>query len=282
LRVSANYLGIHVPRLDDFNISKSAFILPFIASWEPDIFLKNYDKIKSSKKAYEAELLDQKSVYIALLSDVAVNYINILQYDYLINAQKEIVQIKGEEFARAKKKLSQGIVDEDYVESIKQDLKKESSSLDDLQKQREDVLNSFAILIGISPNEIDEIKRGNLEGFEYKRKIPDTIESDVIFSRPDVLMAEKNLEKMKIDVRIARKEFLPTFNITGLWAFNTLASGSFFSWESSLATLMAGATQDIFMGGRKIANLKIQKAEYERIFEQRCKRGQYCPLLHKI
>ena len=76
------------------------------------------------------------------------------------------------------------------------------------------------------------------------------------------------LEKAKIDIRVARKEFLPRFNITGIWAFNTIAPGSFFSWESSLAALLAGATQDIFTGGRKIANLKFQKAKYEELFEQ--------------
>lgn len=76
------------------------------------------------------------------------------------------------------------------------------------------------------------------------------------------------LEKAKIDIRVARKEFLPRFNITGLWIFNTIAPGTFFSWESSLAAILAGASQDIFTGGRKIANLKIQKAKYEELFEK--------------
>ena len=61
---------------------------------------------------------------------------------------------------------------------------------------------------------------------------------------------------------------MPTFNITGLWVFNTIAPGSFFSWESSLAAIIAGASQDIFTGGRKIANLKIQKARFEELFEK--------------
>ncbi len=30
---------------------------------------------------------------------------------------------------------------------------------------------------------------------------------------------------------------------------------------------MAGATQDIFTGGKKVANLKTQKAKYEELFE---------------
>lgn len=129
----------------------------------------------------------------------------------------------------------------------------------------------FSTLIGrgINVKTINsDIPRGNIDDFEYNAVIPSEIESDAIFSRPDVKRAEMALEKAKIDIRVARKEFLPTFNITGVWAFNTIAPGSFFSWESSLAALLAGATQDIFAGGRKIANLKFQKAKYEELFEQ--------------
>lgn len=64
-----------------------------------------------------------------------------------------------------------------------------------------------------------------------------------------------------------KKEFFPRFNITGVWIFNTISPGTFFSWESSLAIIMAAAVTDIFAGGRKIANLKIKKAVYEQLFE---------------
>ena len=79
---------------------------------------------------------------------------------------------------------------------------------------------------------------------------------------------EKKLEKAKIDIRIAKKEFFPRFNITGVWIFNTISPGSFFSWESSIASIMAAAVTDLFAGGRKIANLRIKKAVYEQLFEE--------------
>ena len=126
----------------------------------------------------------------------------------------------------------------------------------------------LAVLTGESALNIDCLQRGDMDSFEYSGIIPDEITSDVIFSRPDVMAAEAALEKAKIDTRIARKEFLPRFNITGIWAFNTIAEGSFFSWESSLAAILAGAVQDIFKGGQKIANLRFQKAKYEELFEK--------------
>ena len=90
--VSANYLGIKVPELDNFQLKENAFVLPFMASYEADFLLKNRDKTKAVKKSYEAAKFNEKAVYIALLTDVATVYTNILQYDDLIEKQTEVLK----------------------------------------------------------------------------------------------------------------------------------------------------------------------------------------------
>lgn len=267
LSVGANYLGIKVPDLDNFQLKTNAFILPFIANYEADILLKNRDKTKSTKKSYEASKQDEKAIYIALLTDVATTYTNILQYDEIINKQKELVNISQEILENNNRKFERGVINSTVLNNSKKELEAVKNELENYKKQREIILMQLAVLTGTSPENKDDIQRGKLNDFDYQKTIPTEITSDVIFSRPDVIAAETILEKAQIDIRIARKEFLPTFNITGLWAFNTIAPGNFFSWESSLAALMAGAMQDIFTGGRKIASLKFQKAKYEELFE---------------
>ena len=265
--VSANYLGIKVPELDTFQLKDNAFILPFMASYEADLLLKNRDKTKSVKKSWEAAKFNEKTIYLALLTDVATVYTNILQYDDLIEKQTEILKNQEEILNRSIKKYERGVISLTELNNAKKSVEAGKSSLEKLQKERETAMMQLAVLTGNSSSNIADMKVGDLENFEYSRKIPDEISSDVIFSRPDVKMAEANLEKAKIDVRVAKKEFFPRFNIVGVWAFNTIAPGTFFSWESSLAAILAGATQDIFKGGMKVANLKIQKARYEELFE---------------
>ena len=269
LNVAANYIGYSIPKIaPQIETSKSGFVLPFIASYEADFLLKNRDKTKSAKKSYEISKFDEQSAYLALLSDVATVYTNILEYDKLIEEQEKIVANYNQILNDDNKKLSRGVINSTELNNTKSKLEEANIVLENLLKQREILLMQFAVLIGRSANDSSNIERGSIDEFEYSATIPSEIESDVIFSRPDVKRAEAGLEKAKIDIRVARKEFLPKFNITGIWAFNTIAPGSFFSWESSLAALLAGATQDIFTGGRKIANLKYQKAKYEELFEQ--------------
>ena len=75
------------------------------------------------------------------------------------------------------------------------------------------------------------------------------------------------VEKAGIDVRVARKEFLPTINLTGLALFNSNKIGSAWSTKGMLAGIAAGAMLPIFTGGARIANLKIKKTEYERLLQ---------------
>ena len=270
--VAANYLGIHSPKFNpNLSVSKNAFVLPFVANYEADFLLKNRDKTKSVKKTYEMSKFDEQSAYLALLSDVATVYTNILEYDKLVEEQAKIVDNYNQILNDDNKKLVRGVINTTELNNSKTNIEQASITLENLIKQREVLLMQFAVLIGRGVNVEtinSDIPRGNIDNFEYNAVIPSEIESDAIFSRPDVKKAEMALEKAKIDIRVARKEFLPTFNITGIWAFNTIAPGSFFSWESSLAALLAGATQDIFAGGRKIANLRYKKAKYEELFEQ--------------
>lgn len=268
LSVSSNYLGVHVPKLDNFQLKQNAFILPFIANYEPDFLLKNRDKTKSAKKAYEASKYEEKAVYIALLTDVASVYTNILQYDRLIELQKQISKSALEIYISDYKKFYRGVIDTTQLNISHQNYENTRITLENLAKERDTLLMQLAVLCGISPKCTQDLKRGTLSQLEYNGIISSEFNSDIIFSRPDVMKAEKNLEKAKIDVRIARKEFLPSFNITGVWIFNTIAPGSFFSWESSLAAIFAGAAQDIFKGGMKVANLRMQKAKYEELFHE--------------
>ena len=268
LSVSANYLGTHFPN-NDFNIfmKKNSFILPFVVNWELDLLLKTKDKINSKKYIYLSEIANRNASHISLLTDVASAYINILLYDFLINNQKEILSNKDKSLDLNKNKFYFGTIDNIKLNSIFEDLNENKIIYDTLIKNRNSALYNFALLIGRSPLETDEIKRGDFYNFEYQETIPEIINSDVIYSRPDVIEIENKLKSAKLDITVAKKDFFPRFNIFGLLSFDS-AGGSFFSWQSSFAYLLMGATQDIFKGGEKIANLKIKNEKFKELVEK--------------
>ena len=73
------------------------------------------------------------------------------------------------------------------------------------------------------------------------------------------------IKKAGIDVRVAKKEFLPTINLTGLAALDV--KNSMFSKETTLAALALGAMIPVFTGGARVANLKLSKVKYDKMLE---------------
>jgi NodT family efflux transporter outer membrane factor (OMF) lipoprotein len=262
LSVGAYYNGFHFPGT---RFKENSFVLPFIANYEADLLLKNRDRTRAAKKSYEAAQFQAEAVYILLISDIATVYINLLQYDSLIERQGKVVALNEELMARAGKMFARGVIDHAGLNAVKKNLETEKNNLDELCKQRETTLTQFALLLGRTPG--GDFARSRLNEFEYRAQIPSEVPSDVIFSRPDVLAAEAQLESARINVRVARKEFLPTFNILGLLVFNTFLPGNFFNWDSIIASIFAGATQDIFRGGLRFANLRVNQARYQQLFE---------------
>lgn len=248
--------------------STGMIALPVLVNYEMDIFLKNHDKTKSAKKSFEASKFNEKAAYIAIASQVGATYFNIVKYDKLISIQEEIIANRKLTYELMKIRNQQGITstadlvraDKAYVMAV--------AELSDLKKAREITLNSLAVLIGETPNNINELKRVSYDELVYKKAIPQEISSDIIVQRPDYLAAELMVEKAGLDVKIAKKEFLPSFNILGLLMFSASSPGVGMSWESALAALGGGALWQVFSGGAKFASLRIHKNQYEQVLQK--------------
>lgn len=84
---------IKLQNTTDFNWT---YTLPIYVNYEADIFLKNRDKTRLSKKNYEISLLDEQSVYISVASMVGSVYFNIIKLDKIIEYQEQIVNLRKE------------------------------------------------------------------------------------------------------------------------------------------------------------------------------------------
>lgn len=240
---------------------------PLMVNYEADIFLKNHDKTKAVKKMYEASKVNEKAAYISVASAVGATYFNIIKLDKLISIQNEIITNRKEIYELMKKRNEHGITSTaDMVRADKAYVMAQAD-LSDLQKAREIMLNSLAVLVGESPNNINELKRISYDELIYKKEIPKEISSEVITQRPDYVVAEKMVEKAGIDVKVAKKEFLPKIDIIGLMFFNTSSLGASMNWTNALAGVLGQAMLPIFTGGAKFANLRLNKNKYEQALQ---------------
>lgn len=253
--------GIKMPGVTN---TSGMWAFPINVSYELDLFLKNRDKTRASKKEWDKSRFDERASYIAISSAVGATYFNIIKADKLIELQKEIINDRKQIFELMSERNIAGLTSTADVVRANKEYVAATAGLTELEKSRATLLNSLSVLIGETPNNIGELKRKAYED-SYLVKIPESIPSEIIDQRPDYLASEKMVEKAGIDVRVAKKEFLPSINIFGLMAFGSSALGNAFSWSNAFGLLSASAMMSLFTGGKRVANLRLKKNMYEQV-----------------
>lgn len=249
-----------IPSFSQYN-----FQMPLTASYEVDIWGQNRLKTKSVEKQLEMIKQDEKASYIALTSAFASDYFNAIKTDKLIEIQKELVATQKEISEKTEKKFQNGLCSENEVLTEEKLLTSHQEGLNNLITTQF-VLNN-QLRVYLSDND-KNIKRLDYEGLSILTGLPEELDSSVIEERPDYLMAEDYIKKIGLDVKVAKKEFLPKFLIYGQLGFNAYQWGRIFNTNSQLANAGIMPSLDLFTGGRKMAILKLKKYQYEEAIEK--------------
>ena len=243
------------------NYSQYNYNIPITAGYEVDIWGKNRLKTKSKKEQLEIVKQAQRATYISLSSDFATDYFNLIKADKLIEIQDELIKTQENIFAKTSEKYKAGLCSINELlaqEKLLTTLREEHN----LHIQAREVLvNTMRVYLS-SAN--DEIVRSGYDNIELLKNIPTEYSSDIITKRPDYLQEEANLKRIGFDVRVAKREFLPTFTIFGQIGLNAYHLGSLFSSPSQFFNAGVLPNWDLFSGGRKRAFLKIKKYQYEQ------------------
>lgn len=255
-------------KLPDTTKTMGSFAIPIMASYELDLFGKNWDKTKASKKLLESQIYQMESSNIAIISMVGTVYYNIVKLDKIIEIQEQLIADRKDIYEMTKASNDEGIAStSDLILAEKQYVLAQNEMID-YKKARENALNALAVLIGDSPNNTSEYERISLDELSDDLNIPDSIASDIIVNRPDYKAMEKGLEAASLDIRVAKKEFLPTIDILGLLTFAATSTASSMNWANSIGLLGASANLPLFTGFKRTANLKLNKNKYQQLLEQ--------------
>lgn len=241
------------------------FAMPGFASYELDLFLKNKNKTDAAKKQYEASLQDERAAYISMASAVGTTYFNIVKLDKMIELQEEIVKDRKLIYELMLARNKEGLTSTSDTVKADKSYIAGSTDLTEYKKQRTKLLNQLCVFIGENPNNSESLTRKTFEELNFTGVIPDAIPSDVITQRPDYIKAEKMIEQAGINVKVAKKEFLPAFNIGAIAMFLSNDFGSLWSTKGMLTALGGGITLPLFTGGKRVANVKMKKDVYERM-----------------
>ena len=199
---------------------------------------------------------------------VATTYYNIVKLDKIIELQEVLTDDRKQIYNLMKLSNDEGIVSTSDLILSEKAYVMAQNDLIDYKKSRQSALNALAVLIGDSPENSKEYQRVSIDDISSEFNIPEQISSEIIINRPDYKSLEKQLEAAGIDVRVAKKEFLPSINILGLLTFAATSMSGSMDWKNAFSLLGGSVNLPLFTGFKKTANLKLNKNKYQQLLEQ--------------
>ena len=243
--------------------SQSNFFLPLTMSYEVDIWGENYLKTKAVKKQLEMVKQNERASYISLTSAVASEYFNLVKLDKLIKNQEELVKLQTEIVSLEDMKYKNGLCPVTELMNEKQLLTQLQEELNVYIDKRLIVGRQLGVLTGEREKDLSLMPRSDYSIITLL-PLPSSINAEVIQYRPDFMKAEEYIQKIGIDVKVAKRDFLPKFTIYGQAGFSAYNLNNIFGAHTfkSLAGFMPSI--DLFTGGAKMARFRFKKLELEK------------------
>ena len=255
-----NRLAPNGPTIDSIGIQ-----LNYIADF--------WGKYRRGTEAARAQLLatayGRSVVQTALISDVAIAYFQLRQFDYrldfsqqAVTADKDILRINT-----VKYKGGESAITDVYQANLL--VQQAEAEVINAQRGIEQTENQISILLGRNPGPIG---RGLVVNDQpHMATVPTGLPSALLERRPDVRQSEATLMSANANVGVAKAAFFPQISLTGQFGAQSTALTSFLQGPATVWSLGAEALQPLYAGGAIRSAYKLawaQRNEAELSYRQ--------------
>lgn len=199
----------------------SDFGIGVYASWEIDVWKKLRNAKKAAVSRYLSSVEGRNFMVTNLISEIAESYYELMALDNLLDIVERNIEIQGSALQIVKQQKEAAKVTQLAVNRFEAQLLNTKNLQYEIRQRIVETENKINFLVGRFPQPIvrDSESFDNLPIGPVQEGIP----SQLLENRPDIRQAELELMAAKLDVKVARANFYPSFKISGgvgLQAFN--------------------------------------------------------------
>jgi multidrug efflux system outer membrane protein len=221
------------------------------ASYEVDFWGKNRASARAARRLADASRADRDTIALTTLSAVADSYFKVLSLrdraslaTLNLNAAQKLLDVIQARF-------NAGLANPVELAAQKAALAAAGLVVPELRQQEAEALAALALLLGRAPEQFS-VESQSLQSL-LEPKIGSGLPSELLTRRPDVFMAETNMQAANADLVAARAALFPSLTLTASGGVqNPALNAAVISLSGAGPTLNLGAslTQSIFDHGR--------------------------------
>ncbi|WP_297326956.1 efflux transporter outer membrane subunit [uncultured Bartonella sp.] len=236
------------------------------SSWEIDLFGANRRAVEAAKYGLDGAKEDMRATMLTLIGDVATNYAEIrgLQQQIALAERTAVAQRRTAQLT--KDKFSAGAVSQLDVSNAEGQAATTEAGIPQMQANLATTIHRLSVLTGQSPTALNDImaKTGKIPEPEWP--IPAGVPADILLTRPDVRLAER--QYAQATARIGQKEAqrYPSLTLTGNISTAATQPGELGKSSSISWSVGPGISVPIFEGGQRIAAVEVARAQRDQSF----------------
>lgn len=234
-----------------------------LVSYELDLF----GRVRSLNDAALAQYLSgveaARSVKLSIIAQTANAYYSWVSAHRSLNLAEQTLQSRRDSLELIQKRLDTGIASELDLAQAQASLATVRAQKAQFERAHAAAKSALELLLG-KPLASLNLDTEELQLAEMALELPESISSEVLLSRPDVLATEQSLYAANANIGAARAAFFPSITLTGDYGFSSTEFDSLFDSDSNTWSFMPSIRIPIFGNGLQ-ANLDVANAQQQRL-----------------
>jgi len=238
----------------------------FDASWEIDIFGSLRRQLEQATALYGSVEENRRAVLISVLSEVALNYVNIRGFQYRLDVARKNIKAQQEALDLTRTRYDAGLTSALDVKQAQSLLATTQAQLPGLDTSFKQTVHQLGVLLGQQPGALLEELAADAPIPSTPPTVPVGLPSDLLRRRPDVRAAERQLAAATANIGVQAAELFPKLTLLGTGGFQSLSASDWFVPGGKYWSAGPTVTWRLLDFGRIRAQVKAANAQQQQAF----------------
>ena len=228
--------------------------------WDLDVWGRIRRQIESNVAAAQVSAADLSNATLAAQATLASDYFELRYQDALGKLLTDTVAAYADALRITQNQYNAGTANPSDVASAQTQLDTARAELVNLGVLRAQYEHAIAVLTGAAPAELT-IEPGTLAA--DAPVAPGVVPATLLQRRPDIAAAERTMQEQNALIGVQVAAFYPDISLSALYGYSGNPLGSLIEAGNRVWSLGANATETLFEGGLRNAEVAVARASYD-------------------